>query len=70
MKTAITIIAICEVIRTVQITVDLVFGFFARKKTLDSINKVGDSVADEFTPDKVARAIIDEATREAKHESK
>lgn len=63
MKTAITIIAICEVIRTVQITVDLVFGFFARKKTLESINKVGDSVADEFTPDKVARAIIDEAAR-------
>lgn len=29
MKTSITIIAICEVIRTVQITVDLVFGFYS-----------------------------------------
>lgn len=70
MKTAITIIAICEVIRTVQITVDIVFGFVARKQTLESINKVGDSVADDFKPDKVARAIIDEATKEAKNESK
>ena len=64
MKTAITIIAICEVIRTIQITIDLAVGVIARKKvtkkTLESINKVGDSVADEFTPDKVARAIIDE----------
>ena len=70
MKTAITIIAICEVIRTVQITVDIVFGFFARKKTLESINKVGDSVAEDFKQDKLARAIIDEAVREAKDESK
>ena len=70
MKTALTIIAICEVIRTVQITVDIVFGFFARKKTLESINKVGDSVAEDFKQDKLARAIIDEAAKEAKHESK
>ena len=70
MKTALTIIAICEVIRTVQITVDIVFGFFARKKTLESINKVGDSVAEDFKQDKLARAIIDEAVREAKDESK
>jgi hypothetical protein len=60
MKTAITIIAICEVIRTIQITIDLAISAMVRKKTLESINKVGDSVADEFTPDKVARAIIDE----------
>lgn len=66
MKTAITIIAICEVIRTVQITIDLAISAMVRKKTLESINKVGDSVADEFTPDKVARAIIDEAAREAR----
>ena len=70
MKTAITIIAVCEIIRTVQITVDIVFGFFARKKTLESINKVGDSVAEDFKQDKLARAIIDEAVREAKDESK
>ncbi len=60
MKTAITIIAICEVIRTIQITIDLAISAMVRKKTIESINKVGDSVADEFTPDKVARAIIDE----------
>ena len=64
MKTAITIIAICEVIRTIQITVDLAISAMVRKKTLESINKVGDSVADEFTPDKVARAIIDEVEDE------
>ena len=64
MKTAITIIAICEVIRTVQITIDLAINAMARKKTLESINKVGDSVADEFTPDKMARAIIDEVENE------
>jgi hypothetical protein len=70
MKTAITVIAICEVIRTIQITVDLVFGFFAKKKMLESIIKVGDSVTDDFKPDRVARAIIDEAAREAKNERK
>lgn len=70
MKTAITIIAICEVIRTIQITIDLAIGAMVRKKTLESINKVGDSVADDFKPDKVARAIIDEAAKEVKHESK
>lgn len=70
MKTAITIIAICEIIRTVQITVDLILGFSARRKTLESINKVGDSVAEDFKSDKLARAIIDEAAREAKHERK
>lgn len=64
MKTAITIIAICEVIRTIQITIDLILGVKARRATMESINKVGDSVADEFTPDKVARAIIKEATNE------
>lgn len=64
MKTAITIIAICEVIRTIQITVDLILGVKARRATMESINKVGDSVADEFTPDKVARAIIDEVENE------
>lgn len=61
MKTAVIIIAICEVIRIIQITIDLVVSAMVRKKTLESINKVGDSVADEFTPYKVARAIIDEA---------
>lgn len=70
MKTAITIIAICEVIRTVQITIDLVVNAIVRKKTIESINKVGDSVADEFTPDKVARAIIDEAAERAENEGK
>ena len=64
MKTAITIIAICEVIRTIQIMVDLAISAMVRKKTLESINKVGDSVADEFTPDKVARAIVDEVQNE------
>lgn len=68
MKTAITIIAICEVIRTIQITVDLAISAMVRKKTLESINKVGDSVADEFTPDKVARAIIGEAAERAEGE--
>jgi hypothetical protein len=63
MKTAITIIAICEVIRTIQITVDLAVSAMVRKKTLESINKVGDSVADQFTSDKVARAIIDGAAK-------
>ena len=65
MKTAIIIIAVCEVIRTIQITLDIVFGIQARKQTLASINKVGDSVADDFTADKLARAIV----REAKAES-
>ena len=60
METAITIIAVCEVIRTIQITLDLIIGVKARKATLDSINKVGDSVADEFKPDNIARAIIKE----------
>lgn len=65
MKTAIIIIAVCEVIRTIQITLDIIFGIQARKQTLESINKVGDSVADDFTADKLARAIV----REAKAES-
>jgi hypothetical protein len=64
MKAAITIIAVCEVIRTIQITVDLVFGFKARRETLESINKVGNSVADEFKPEKIARAIVKEAANE------
>ena len=68
MKTAITIIAVCEIIRTVQITIDIVFGFFARKKTLESINKVGDSVAEDFKPDKVAQAIIEEAGKRESEE--
>lgn len=67
MKTAITIIAICEVIRTIQITVDLVLGFKARKATLESINKVGDGVADDFTPEKLARAIVKEAANESNY---
>lgn len=66
MKTAITIIAVCEVIRTIQITVDIVFGFKARKENLENINKVGDSVANDFKPEKIARAIIDEAAREVR----
>lgn len=60
MKTAITIIAVCEVIRTIQITLDLIIGVKARKATLDSINNVGKGVADDFTPDNIARAIIKE----------
>lgn len=64
MKTAITIIAICEVIRTIQITIDIVFGFKARMETLESINKVGDSVADDFKPEKIAKAIVKEASNE------
>lgn len=60
MKTAITIIAVCEVIRTIQITLDLILGVKARKATLDSINNVGKGVADDFTPDNIARAIIKE----------
>jgi hypothetical protein len=58
MKAAITIIAVCEVIRTIQIMVDLVFVIKARRETLESINKVGDSVADDFKPEKIARAIV------------
>lgn len=65
MKTAITIIAICEVIRAIQVTIDLAISAMVRKKTLESINKVGDSVADELTPDKMARAIIEEAKNES-----
>lgn len=65
MKTAITIIVICEVIRTIQITIELAISAMVRKKTLESINKVGDSVADELTPDKMARAIIEEAKNES-----
>jgi len=68
MKTAVIIIAICEVIRIIQITIDLVVSAMVRKKTLESINKVGDSVADEFTPDKVARAVIDEVAERAERE--
>lgn len=64
MKTAITIIAICEVIRTIQVTVDLAISAMVRKKTLESINKVGDSVADELTPDNIVKAIIDEVENE------
>lgn len=60
MKTAIIIIAVCEVIRTIQITLDLVLGIKAQKATLESINKVGDSVADDFKPDKIASAIAKE----------
>lgn len=63
-KTAITIIAICEVIRTVQITIDLILGVKARRATLESITKVGDSVAEDFKPEKIARAVIKEATNE------
>jgi hypothetical protein len=51
------------VIRTIQITIDLAVSAMVRKKTLESINKVGDSVADQFTSDKVARAIIDGAAK-------
>ena len=60
MKTAITIIAVCEVIRTIQITLDLILGVKARKATIDSINNVGKGVADDFTPDNIAMAIIKE----------
>ena len=62
MKTAIIIIAVCEIIRTIQITLNIILGEKTRKKTLESINKVGDSVADDFTADKLARAIVREAT--------
>ena len=65
MKTVITIIAICEVIRTIQVTIDLAISAMVRKKTLESINKVGDSVEDEFTPEKVARAVIDDVLERA-----
>ena len=65
MKTAIIIIAVCEVIRTIQITLNIFMVVKARKETLESINKVGDSVADDFTADKLAKAIV----REAKEES-
>jgi hypothetical protein len=65
MKTAIIIIAVCEVIRTIQITLNIFMVVKARKETLESINKVGDSVADDFTADKLAKAIV----REAKAES-
>lgn len=41
MKTAIIVIAVCEVIRTIQITIDLILGFVNRKATLENINKVG-----------------------------
>lgn len=64
MKTAITIIAVCEVIRTIQITLDLIIRVKARKATLDSINKVGDSVADDFKPERIAEAIIKEVENE------
>lgn len=59
MKTAITIIAICEVIRTIQISINLVMGAVAKKKAIENIVSVRNSVAD-LTPDKVARAIINE----------
>jgi hypothetical protein len=65
MKTAIIIIAVCEVIRTIQITLDLIIGVKARQATLESINKVGDSVADDFKPDKIASAIVKEVTSES-----
>jgi hypothetical protein len=61
MKTAIIIIAVCEVIRTIQITLNIIIGIKARKETLESINKVGDSVVDDFKADKLARAIVREA---------
>jgi hypothetical protein len=64
MKTAITIIAVCEVIRTIQITVDIVFGFKSRRAALESINKVGDSVADDVKSENIARAIVKEAVNE------
>lgn len=65
MKTAITIIAICEVIRAIQVTIGLAIGAMVRKKTLESINKVGDSVADELTPDNIVKAIIEDAKNES-----
>lgn len=65
METAIIIIAVCEVIRTIQITLDLVLGIKAQKATLESINKVGSSVADDFKPDKIASAIVKEVTSES-----
>jgi hypothetical protein len=65
MKTAIIIIAVCEVIRTIQITLDLIIGVKARQATLESINKVGSSVADDFKPDKIASAIVKEVTSES-----
>lgn len=65
MKTAIIIMAVCEVIRTIQITLDIIFGIQARKQTLASINKVGDSVADDFTADKLASAIVREVRAES-----
>lgn len=64
MKAAIIIIAVCEVIRTIQITLDLVLGIKAQKATLESINNVGSSVADDFKPDKIASAIVKEVTSE------
>lgn len=64
MKTAITIIAVCEVIRTIQITLDLILVAKARKATLDSINNVGKGVADDFKPENIARAIIKEVGNE------
>ena len=64
MKTAIIIIAVCEVIRTIQITLYIILGEKTKKETLESINKVGDSVADDFKADKLARAIVREAKAE------
>ena len=65
MKTVIIIIAVCEVIRTIQITLDLVLGIKAQKAALESINNVGSSVADDFKPDKIASAIVKEVTSES-----
>lgn len=65
MKIAIVIIAVCEVIRTIQITLNLVLGIKAQRATPESINKVGSSVADDFKPDKIASAIVKEVTSES-----
>lgn len=63
MKTAIKIIAVCEVIRTIQITLDLVLGA-RNRKTLN--NAFIDSLKQDNR--EWAKGLLEEFLREAENE--
>ena len=56
MKTAIKIIAVCQVIKTVSIVISVIDA----RQTMKSINKVGDGVAEGLTPENMVKAIMKE----------
>ena len=60
MKTAIIIIAVCQVINTVSIVISVVNAIITHRQTMESINRVGDGVAEGLTPENMIKAIMKE----------